>query len=516
MSKDLGEKALKKLVNSVLEKSPILAELKRNYRDKLNSQYHVLDLRYRTLLVNNLKKHSLKKQEVFNKAYGEFIEAVIAYLSPSNRVYGSIDDIKVMPKSTFFIKSTAMLISPSFGSSRENVTAISNTIKTNRYFGISNRARTLAEIMREENKSQKELEAEGRLFDRRTGRELELNTNTGKLEARRRILSKVDLGHGPGAGLGRESPLKYQLTESATNTLEGALSASDFSNLEFLEDTGSLDITAANTAITASILNKLAELSEIQAECLVSFKNEIPEKLAELTGDKGFLLLTLQLFNVNNDISVKESAIRNSLLREIKEEIRKVVLQIPGSNTMEKDAVEAVKQRVMEGISGKGSSSKLQKHAKLDVAVKKTSKSNKPVAITTGLKIVTNTAKKSTRSPPIRNTQGRFTSLASLQTLLNLALAQQIQQNMGTGTRRDVLNYRTGRLAESAQVTNLSQSREGMITAFYTYMRNPYGTFSEGGAQGSPKTRDPKLLISKSIREVLATQVNNRLRAVLA
>jgi hypothetical protein len=116
----------------------------------------------------------------------------------------------------------------------------------------------------------------------------------------------------------------------------------------------------------------------------------------------------------------------------------------------------------------------------------------------------------------VRNVQGRFTSLASLQSMLNLALAQQVQQNMGTGTSRNVLNYRTGRFAESAQVTSLSQSRAGMITAFYTYMRNPYGTFSEGGAQGSPPSRDPKLLISKSIREVLATQVNNRLRAVLA
>jgi hypothetical protein len=116
----------------------------------------------------------------------------------------------------------------------------------------------------------------------------------------------------------------------------------------------------------------------------------------------------------------------------------------------------------------------------------------------------------------VRNVQGRFTSLASLQTLLNLALAQQIQKNMGTGTNKNILNYRTGRLAESAQVTSLSQSREGMITAFYTYMKNPYQTFEPGYAQGSPRTRDPKLLISKSIREVLATQVNNRLRAVLA
>jgi hypothetical protein len=46
-------------------------------------------------------------------------------------------------------------------------------------------------------------------------------------------------------------------------------------------------------------------------------------------------------------------------------------------------------------------------------------------------------------------------------------------------------------------------------------MRNPYGTFSEGGQQQSPRSRDPKLLISKSIREIAQTRVDNRLRAVL-
>jgi hypothetical protein len=61
----------------------------------------------------------------------------------------------------------------------------------------------------------------------------------------------------------------------------------------------------------------------------------------------------------------------------------------------------------------------------------------------------------------------------------------------------------------------MSQSRAGMITAFYSYMKNPYATFSDGGRQQNPKSRDPKLLISKSIREIAAQQVGNRLRAVV-
>ena len=86
---------------------------------------------------------------------------------------------------------------------------------------------------------------------------------------------------------------------------------------------------------------------------------------------------------------------------------------------------------------------------------------------------------------------------------------------MGDGSRTDILNLRTGRFAESVSVEKLSESRAGMITAFYTYMKYPYATFSAGGRQASPKSREPKTLISKSIREVLQARVSNRLRAVL-
>lgn len=120
-------------------------------------------------------------------------------------------------------------------------------------------------------------------------------------------------------------------------------------------------------------------------------------------------------------------------------------------------------------------------------------------------------SKISIRSPKISN----IDSLASLQALINQHLQSVISANMGDGSSRNVLNYRTGRFAASAAVERMSQSRAGMITAFYTYMKNPYQTFEPGYRQGSPKSRDPKLLISKSIREIAADKVGNRLRAVL-
>ena len=108
-------------------------------------------------------------------------------------------------------------------------------------------------------------------------------------------------------------------------------------------------------------------------------------------------------------------------------------------------------------------------------------------------------------------------NLPNLLFLINSQLQDVVSANMGDGNRRDILNYRTGRLAASAKVTTLSESRQGMITAFYSYMKYPYATFSGGppvGRQSVPRSRDPKLLISTSIRQIAQQMVGNNLRAV--
>jgi hypothetical protein len=129
--------------------------------------------------------------------------------------------------------------------------------------------------------------------------------------------------------------------------------------------------------------------------------------------------------------------------------------------------------------------------------------------------VVVTKPKRATTKVPTVTKVNEVSDLSNLQLLLDRKLAVQIEENMGTGSATNVLNYRTGRLAESAKVERLSKSREGMITAFYTYMKNPYATFSEGGLQSSPRSRDPKLLISKSIRELGASMAYTRMRAIL-
>ena len=105
-------------------------------------------------------------------------------------------------------------------------------------------------------------------------------------------------------------------------------------------------------------------------------------------------------------------------------------------------------------------------------------------------------------------------SAIKLQNLLNQKLVETVKQNMGGGNRRDILNLRTGRFAESVKAQRVSQSRRGMISVFYSYMRNPYATFSAGGEQSRPSSRDPKLLISKSIRQIAAELMITNLRSI--
>jgi hypothetical protein len=106
------------------------------------------------------------------------------------------------------------------------------------------------------------------------------------------------------------------------------------------------------------------------------------------------------------------------------------------------------------------------------------------------------------------------TNLLSLTNLINSQIQDVISANMGNGSAKNVLNYRSGRFASTVRAEHATMSREGMITVFYSYMKNPYATFSEGGRQAYPRSRDPKLLISQSIRDIAAQAVANRLRAV--
>ena len=88
-------------------------------------------------------------------------------------------------------------------------------------------------------------------------------------------------------------------------------------------------------------------------------------------------------------------------------------------------------------------------------------------------------------------------NLNTLKAEINAKLSMTVIKNMGT----PALENRTGRFARSVEVTDVIQTPKGFPSIGYTYQKGPYQTFEPGFAQGSTQ-RDPRVVISKSIREI--------------
>ena len=85
--------------------------------------------------------------------------------------------------------------------------------------------------------------------------------------------------------------------------------------------------------------------------------------------------------------------------------------------------------------------------------------------------------------------------------LINKELPDTVRKNM----RSPALVNRTGRFAESVQVTDIVKTPKGFPSIGYTYQRNPYQVFEDGSSGNwANGNRDPRDLIDKSIREIAA------------
>lgn len=262
--------------------------------------------------------------------------------------------------------------------------------------------------------------------------------------------------------------------------------------------------TTDNPVIVQEATKALSDLYAIQADASYSFRNTTPEAISLAQNKLGslYVVVTLHRQKLNKAFSEKELQIFNKLKVNIALKLSKIsAANLAGSNTI----LEDIEEHLVNTL--KGSGKKLKKHTTRQL---KGNSSKVSGNITTDSRNIALPKQKSSYKPssePIVN-------LSSLQVFLNKYLQDVISANMGDGNSKDILNYRTGRFASTAKVEKISQSREGMVSIFYSYMKNPYATFSEGGRQSVPKTRDPKLLISKSIREIAAEKAVTRMRAV--
>ena len=224
----------------------------------------------------------------------------------------------------------------------------------------------------------------------------------------------------------------------------------------------------------------------------------------EMLVESGLMIGSLESQQENLKKAVKERAFKigSALSRRLVED-KNLLLDLVTSKSIKQYTIDSV----LDGLKTGKRSARYES----ETAIVQTT----PVSIEKSTVSFEKKNTPSTQVPQLQTIKGNKYSLVSLKTLINSQLQDVISAKMGDGSSKSVLNYRTGRFAASARVEDVTLSRDGMITAYYNYMRNPYGTFSTGGKQEIPRSRDPKLLISKSIREIAAQKVGNRMRAVL-
>ena len=242
--------------------------------------------------------------------------------------------------------------------------------------------------------------------------------------------------------------------------------------------------------------------SYISKSILISFVKGIVD--TNFTGD--LVSMTMEPSKKNQDFGKAEAIIgkeaADALIKEYaklsEEALEKVAqnfdINCTSSPSVEDDITEAVINTII-GIK------KVKKKAK-----KKTVKTEAPkVSVRTRkIPLPINTAKGKGKI------EAQMSPLA-LRGLLQRAISEAVQRNMGKGRARKVLNYRTGRFAESVNIDNVVPRRDGAMVAFYSYMKNPYSTFAEGGAQyHKGPSRDPNLLIKKSMRQLAAAAAVTR------
>lgn len=137
-------------------------------------------------------------------------------------------------------------------------------------------------------------------------------------------------------------------------------------------------------------------------------------------------------------------------------------------------------------------------------------KSKKPVKVTASEKIKRKRQRLSgfavsgqIQKQGVKRNRGdqELTDTTTTRAFINSRLQEQVIKNMG----RPALINRTGRFAGSATVVNAVPLTDGGIQMDYTYQKNPYEVFEQGG--GYSPMYDPRGIIEKSIRELASARL---------
>ena len=191
--------------------------------------------------------------------------------------------------------------------------------------------------------------------------------------------------------------------------------------------------------------------------------------------------------------------VERDLKKELKNQLidKQELLKMKGSDSFLEKAEQLAPALIIKKVTENIRSKNIKKKGNIQENKRKSSKS-------------TDIADK-TKKPRSKGRAGKRVGTAKLIAQKNttqpspMALANIINQYLPQTLRSMMvaprLVYRTGRFANSAEVTGVYQGSRGGYSADYTYMKNPYQTFEPGFKMGSTY-RDPRSIISGAIREI--------------
>jgi hypothetical protein len=448
---------VKDLRSALKSAEPLIYDiLTKDFREELNKNIHVLDLSYDTLLSSTYSRLKGKLSENEQAAYSAAYSTLVSVLlnKCAGRVVSDISDplVKTLVDKKF---ATGPILIHS-GNNNYLIGSQFSSLQTYYSKNIAGDPSLRSSRFGKSTIYKQKVDKAGRAIPDDYSKESRI---------------KTDFGHIPTAG-------DENLTSPLVKKIENVLNSS------------------TNPVIQSNAQAAINELYTIQAKITHRFKNTTPEAIdtsRKILG-QGYVVVTLQNKALNAKFSTEEARVYSKLLRSIVNKID--YTSIKGSNSIRQDIVEGI----LNILSGNKKRLKPHRESKAESKVEIKSKAKAKASSGSGFLTV---------STPTR------TPLINLEAILRARINKQVMDNMGQGSDTRVLNYRSGRFSSSVEIDRLSESRQGLISVFYKYMKNPYATFSEGGRQEFPRTRDPKALISKSIREIAAPIVGNRLRAIV-
>lgn len=334
----------------------------------------------------------------------------------------------------------------------------------------------------------------GVLYSRFVAARDNLFTQFLNTELRSKFVNKLDVGH-----------VVFQKTEELGSSPQALKAVQAYTRVL----NASREFLPVATRTQANVLNRLLTNMQKQIsnfEVHTTYSKKIENSLSKnfsysLLSIKANIVIIQDQKENRHDFTPHE--------KEYKDRLIEVFIEYAPGQKFSRSLLEEIEYRVASALKGKKATN-TSRVIKESSSIKGTPKAARPRTSSPG---TVPTAK------VINLETKRAIGLPRLLALLNNHLQDVVSANMqdpddyDKGSRK-LLTYRTGRFAESVKVERLSASREGAITAFYSYMKNPYATFSAGGRQQNPRSRDPKSLISRSIREIAAKYVAEQMRAV--